>query len=261
MLRAACADAGIEPSQVDYVETHGTGTLLGDPIEARALGAVYGRGRSPQAPLLAGAVKTNFGHLEAAAGMVGLIKATLAVQSGDPGQPALRYAQPAHTLRRTSSQGGGRADEWRTPGIRRRAGVSSFGFGGTNAHVVIEQAPEPEPPPLAPTPAVTTLVLTGKNPERMGELATTVADWMDGAGLRFRWPISRTLNHHRTHHPTFRNGLRGRPRAGRGRSARARSGQPATRVVGPQRPGGPGTASSTPVRVRNGRDGLPAVRR
>ena len=76
VLRAACTDAGIQPLEIDYVEAHGTGTLLGDPIEARALGAVYGRGRQPDAPLLAGAVKTNLGHLEAAAGIVGLIKAT-----------------------------------------------------------------------------------------------------------------------------------------------------------------------------------------
>ena len=83
VLRAACADADVEPSDVDYVEAHGTGTLLGDPIEARALGAVYGRGRQPEAPLLVGAVKTNLGHLEAAAGIVGLIKTALAVQRGE----------------------------------------------------------------------------------------------------------------------------------------------------------------------------------
>ncbi len=64
VLRSACADAGVDPSQVDYVEAHGTGTLLGDPIEARALGAVYGRGRQPVSPLLVGAAKTNLGHLE-----------------------------------------------------------------------------------------------------------------------------------------------------------------------------------------------------
>ena len=82
VLRAAYANAGVEPREVDYVEAHGTGTLLGDPIEARALGTVLGRGRPEDAPLLIGAVKSNLGHLEAAAGIAGFIKAVLAVQRG-----------------------------------------------------------------------------------------------------------------------------------------------------------------------------------
>src|SRR6202008_4505360 len=80
VLRAAYANAGVPPHEVDYVEAHGTGTLLGDPIEARALGTVLGRGRPEQSPLLVGAIKSNLGHLEAAAGMAGLIKTVLAVQ-------------------------------------------------------------------------------------------------------------------------------------------------------------------------------------
>ena len=83
VLRAAYANADIPPFDVDYVETHGTGTLLGDPIEARALGTALGRGRSENSPLLIGAVKSNLGHLEAAAGIVGFIKTVLAVQRGD----------------------------------------------------------------------------------------------------------------------------------------------------------------------------------
>ena len=79
VLRSAYANAGVPPQEVDYVETHGTGTLLGDPIEARALGTVLGRGRRQESPLLIGAVKTNLGHLEAAAGMAGFLKAVLAV--------------------------------------------------------------------------------------------------------------------------------------------------------------------------------------
>ena len=82
VLRAAYANAGVEPREVDYVEAHGTGTLLGDPIEARALGTVLGRGRPETSPLLIGAVKSNLGHLEAAAGIAGFIKAVLAVQRG-----------------------------------------------------------------------------------------------------------------------------------------------------------------------------------
>ena len=82
MLRAACAQGDVDPAGVDYVEAHGTGTFLGDPIEARALGAVFGRGRPENTPLLIGSVKSNLGHLEAAAGVAGLIKAVLAVQRG-----------------------------------------------------------------------------------------------------------------------------------------------------------------------------------
>src|SRR5262249_21846783 len=82
VLRAAYTNAGVPLQEVDYVETHGTGTLLGDPIEARALGTILGRGRPEQSPLLLGAVKSNLGHLEAAAGIAGFIKAVLAVQRG-----------------------------------------------------------------------------------------------------------------------------------------------------------------------------------
>ena len=138
VLRAACTDAGVPPLEIDYVEAHGTGTLLGDPIEARALGAVYGRGRQPAAPLLAGAVKSNLGHLEAAAGVVGLIKATLAVNRGSI--PAnLHFETPnSHIpfdqlrLKIVDQQ-----TDWPQAGHPRRAGVSSFGFGGTNAHIVL----------------------------------------------------------------------------------------------------------------------------
>ena len=106
VLRAAYANAGIEPREVDYVEAHGTGTLLGDPIEARALGTVLGRGRGRRAlPLLIGAVKSNLGHLEAAAGIAGFIKAVLAVRRGhDPGQPVLREPQSAHPVRESAAE-------------------------------------------------------------------------------------------------------------------------------------------------------------
>ncbi len=205
VLRAACADAGIQPPEIDYVETHGTGTLLGDPIEARALGAVYGRGRQPEAPLLAGAVKTNLGHLEAAAGIVGLIKATLAVQSGEiPPNQHFDTPNPHIAFDELRLKVVAEATEWPTTGRPRRAGVSAFGFGGTNAHVVLEQAPEVAMPQPTATPAVTTLVVTGKNTERMAAMATTLVDWMTDAGADVPLTdVAHTLNHHRTHHATF----------------------------------------------------------
>ncbi len=142
VIRAALGNAGLRPSDVDYVEAHGTGTSLGDPIEVRALGAVLGAGRTPKRPLLVGSVKTNIGHLEAAAGVAGLIKVVLALQQEEiPPHLHLQNLNPhldwsSLPLRVTTE---------RTPWVRgdrpRIAGVSSFGFSGTNAHLVLEEAP------------------------------------------------------------------------------------------------------------------------
>lgn len=235
VLRAACTDAGVPPLEVDYVEAHGTGTLLGDPIEARALGAVYGRGRQPEAPLLAGAVKSNLGHLEAAAGIVGFIKAILAVNRGTI--PANLHFEtpnshiPFDQLRLKVVD---RETDWPETGHPRRAGVSSFGFGGTNAHIVLEQAPEMSVPEPAVIPAVTTLVVSGKSTERMAEMATTLADWMTEAGAHVPLAdVAHTLNHHRTHHGTFGTVCAAdREEAVVGLRALA-AGQPALGVVGP----------------------------
>ncbi|BBY95271.1 phthiocerol/phenolphthiocerol synthesis polyketide synthase type I PpsB [Mycobacterium gallinarum] len=244
VLRAACADAGVTPSEVDYVEAHGTGTLLGDPIEARALGAVYGRGRQPAAPLLVGAVKTNLGHLEAAAGILGLIKAALALQRG--ALPANLHFEtpnshiPFDELRLKVVD---EATEWPVTGRPRRAGVSSFGFGGTNAHVVLEQGPKARGQEPAVAPSVTTLVVTGKNHERMAAMATTLADWMtDEGALVPLADVAHTLNHHRSQHPTFATVCAAeRAEAIAGLRAVA-AGEPAIGVVGPHEgPCGSGT--------------------
>src|SRR5262249_58791840 len=143
VIRAACANADIQPREVDYVEAHGTGTLLGDPIEARGLGAVYGRGRTDGARLLIGSVKTNLGHLEAAAGVAGFIKTVLAVQHGRiPRTLNYQVPNPHIPFQELRLKVVDEEQVWPSSGRPRRAGVSSFGFGGTNAHVVVEQAPE-----------------------------------------------------------------------------------------------------------------------
>ncbi|GAA2811821.1 type I polyketide synthase [Kitasatospora sp. CM 4170] len=149
LLREAHAAAGVTPEQVRYVELHGTGTRAGDPVEAGALGAVFGEGRDPGRPLLVGSVKTNIGHLEPAAGVVGLIKVALSVKHGL--LPAsLNFAEPhpaipmdAWKLRVNSSTG-----PW--PAGDRLAGVSSFGIGGTNCHLVVAAHPESDNAPAAP---------------------------------------------------------------------------------------------------------------
>ncbi|MFG2979370.1 SDR family NAD(P)-dependent oxidoreductase [Streptomyces sp. NPDC048331] len=139
VLRAAWEDARVSPQHVAYVEAHGTGTLLGDPIEAEALGTVFAPGR--EEPLRIGSAKTNFGHLEPAAGVVGLMKTALALHHGE--LPAsLHFETPNPHIDFEAARLAVVADRSPWPhGGRRYAGVSGFGFGGTNAHVALEEAP------------------------------------------------------------------------------------------------------------------------
>lgn len=159
VLRRAYKDAGIDPRTVDYIEAHGTGTILGDPIEAEALGRVVGKGRPADRPALLGAVKTNVGHLESAAGAASMAKVVLALQH-DKLPPSINFAGPspyidfdAMRLKVIDA-----VTDWPRYGGYALAGVSSFGFGGANAHVVvrevlprdvIEREPEPEAVPPA----------------------------------------------------------------------------------------------------------------
>ncbi|MGH3563926.1 MAG: type I polyketide synthase, partial [Mycobacterium sp.] len=245
VLRAAYANAGVPPHEVDYVETHGTGTLLGDPIEARALGTVLGRGRPEASPLLLGAVKSNLGHLEAAAGMAGFIKAVLAVQRASiPKNLGFQTPNPHISFDQMRLKVVAEQQEWPPIQHPRRAGVSSFGFGGTNAHVVIEQAPESERVDGGSDPAaVTTLVVSGKTPNRIASMAGTLADWMVGAGAEVTLPdVAHALNHHRDHRGQFATVCaRDRDQAVTGLQALA-AGRSADGVVGPHDgPCGPGT--------------------
>ncbi|MBS1694726.1 MAG: acyltransferase domain-containing protein [Actinobacteria bacterium] len=205
VLAAAYAHAGVTPHEVDYVETHGTGTLLGDPIEARALGTVLGRGRRPDSPLLLGAVKSNLGHLEAAAGIAGFIKATLAVAEGAiPANHGYRNPNPHIPFDQLRLQVVSENRRWPDHSRPRLAGVSSFGFGGTNAHVVLEEAPTAPALVRLPAAPVTTLVVSGKTEARIAATAAALADWMAGAGARATLPdIAHTLNHHRARYPRF----------------------------------------------------------
>lgn len=205
VLRSAYADAGIAPHEVDYVETHGTGTLLGDPIEARALGTVLGRGRPADAPLLLGAAKSNMGHLEAAAGMVGFIKSVLAVQRGQiPRNLHFNSPNPHITFDQMRLKVVAEQQNWPSTDHPRRAGISSFGFGGTNAHVVIEQAPPAKVSAREADPAITTLVVAGRNPERIAATAQDLAGWLDGLGAGVDLPdVAHTLNHHRARQAQF----------------------------------------------------------
>ncbi|MEV6905794.1 SDR family NAD(P)-dependent oxidoreductase [Amycolatopsis sp. NPDC051071] len=205
LLRDAYAAAGIDPSSVDYVEAHGTGTALGDPIEAGALGEVLGVGREPGRPLLIGSVKSNLGHLEGAAGIAGLIKVVLAMTHRRL-PPSLHYREPSPHIDfpglglRVVATG----TDWpRYSGVA-RAGVSAFGFGGTNAHVVLEEWPATSFPARgkeAEGPQV--LALSARSAEVLRARAVDLADWLDDPAHRAvpLDTVAATLAHGRDHLP------------------------------------------------------------
>jgi acyl transferase domain-containing protein len=198
LIGAALARAGLAGGDVDYLEAHGTGTPLGDPIEVQAAAAAYGASRDADRPLLMGSVKSNIGHLEAASGAAGLIKVVLSLQHEVLPQ-SLHFETPSphipwHSLPVRVVD---KAIPWQADGRPRRAGVSSFGFTGTNAHVLIEEAPAQAASPaeegladledaaasesLEPVTheqRVNVLTLSGRSPEALVALAQRYEAWL-----------------------------------------------------------------------------------
>ncbi|MFI1913832.1 beta-ketoacyl synthase N-terminal-like domain-containing protein [Nocardia sp. NPDC020380] len=199
LLRRACERSGIDPGTVDYVEAHGTGTELGDRTELGALGAVYGTGRGADRPLLVGSVKTNIGHTEAAAGIAGLIKTALALRHRIIPR-SLHYERDregldsaALNLRMTSRR-------WSWPEAAdhpMRAGVSAFGFGGSNAHVIVEEPPHRAAPVVAEREQL--LVLSGRTPAATLAQAARLRDYLLAHPDTPLAAVADTLGRGRTH--------------------------------------------------------------
>ncbi|MBI1357392.1 MAG: amino acid adenylation domain-containing protein [Acidobacteria bacterium] len=163
VLRDAYADAGLPPARAHYVEAHGTGTILGDPIEANALGATLSLERAPERPLRIGSVKSNIGHLEAAAGMAGLIKTALAIRyRAIPRSLHFETPNPHIDFERLRLRVPQALEPWPEPEEPAVAGVSSFGFGGTNSHVVVTERR---------VPAAASAPLAAESSEQLRELA------------------------------------------------------------------------------------------
>ena len=181
LIGTVLARAGLSGGDVDYLEAHGTGTPLGDPIEVQAAAAAYGDSRDADRPLLMGSVKTNIGHLESASGAAGLIKVVLSLQHGmlprslhfDTPSPHIPWdTLPVRVVDESMP--------WPANGRPRRAGVSSFGFTGTNAHVLIEEAPQSAPVDTAAAPAQSAMVLalSARSPEALVALAQRYEAWL-----------------------------------------------------------------------------------
>ena len=210
VIEDALLQAGLAPAEVDYLEAHGTGTEVGDPIELEAAAAVYGRERDPKRPLLIGSVKTNMGHLEPAAGIAGLIKTVLAMRrEWVPKHLHFNNPNPRVDWQRIPLRVVAEAESWPShPGRPARAGVSAYGMSGTNAHVVVEgygeppgegagvehwvsgaalRVPAPIPEPAAevtsqeqvhPRRTTRLLPLSGKTETALGELAERYLAWL-----------------------------------------------------------------------------------
>ena len=179
VIRSALSDARVDAADIDYVEAHGTGTSLGDPIEVHALISALCGGRPADRPLYLGSAKTNIGHMEAAAGIAGLIKTVLAMQHDCiPAHLHLEKLNSHIDLQGAPIRIPTSDTPWGSDGRPQIAGVSSFGFSGTNAHVILEEAPRAQLPlPLPAGPQV--LMLSARSPQALAEMARRYVAWFE----------------------------------------------------------------------------------
>jgi len=204
VIRAALEDAALMPGDIDYLEAHGTGTSLGDPIEIEAIAAVLGQGRDPDHPLLVGSVKTNIGHLEAAAGIAGVIKLVLALNHEKiPSHLHFNTPNPHVAWDRLplSIVSGGAS--WSRSSRPRRAGISCFGFSGTNAHAILEEAPLNAFPP-ADGRTSHLLAISAAGEVALRSLAGRYATYLQGPALP---PLAAICHTAASGRNTFSHGL------------------------------------------------------
>ncbi len=204
----ALAVSGVDPLTIAYVECHGTGTPLGDPIEVAALARAFGPGRGSVA---LASVKTNVGHLESAAGVAGLAKAILALERGEiPASLGFEEPNPHLRLEATPFRIAARLEPWPAGPGPRRAGVSSFGMGGTNAHVVLEEGPAPRPAPLLDEgERVRVLPISARSEAALRALAGRYVELLDADGAPALSDVCHSAAARRAHHP-FRLAVVGR---------------------------------------------------
>ncbi|MBV8587066.1 MAG: type I polyketide synthase, partial [Verrucomicrobia bacterium] len=200
VLRDALENGQVNPTDVSYIEAHGTGTSLGDPIEVQALGAVFGAGRDPAKPLLIGSLKTNVGHLEAAAGVSGLIKVVLSLQHQEiPQHLNFRNPSPHIPWDRLPVRVTSEREYWNPLNGTRIAGVSSFGFSGTNAHVLLQEAPSAIQGSASTTRPLHLLTISARTEPALRTLTEKYAQCVEDANQQDLAGLCHTANAGRSH--------------------------------------------------------------
>jgi len=202
VMRAALKCAHVKPIKIGYVEAHGTGTALGDPIEVRALGECYSEGRPADRPLVIGSVKTNIGHLEAAAGIAGLIKTALVLHHGEiPPNLHFKTPNPEIPWDRYTVMVPTRRMALATDGNRALAAVTSLGFSGTNVHAVLSSAPVQPATQASLERPLHVITLSARSPEALRQQAESLSQWIESTAASVIPNAAYTLGAGRTHYP------------------------------------------------------------
>ncbi|MBU6398828.1 MAG: SDR family NAD(P)-dependent oxidoreductase, partial [Verrucomicrobia bacterium] len=202
VMQEAWRDAGIDPQTIQYIEAHGTGTDLGDPVEINAIKMAFGPATSARGTCAVGSAKAHVGHTEIAAGLTGLIKAILALEHREiPAMPRFESLNPLIQLEESPLYINQKTIPWETrSGAPRRAGVNSFGFGGTNAHVLVEEAPDLRPASSQEPPASCLVTLSARTEESLRARLSDLAAWLERSeGSHSLEAVSYSLNTGREH--------------------------------------------------------------